>query len=530
MKKQEQYSAGIYGRLSKDDVGCGDSSSIISQKRILEKYVHDNGWTVYDYYIDDGYTGMNFDRPDFHRMLEDIEAGKINMVVVKDLSRLGRNYLLTGQYTDIYFPDRGVRFVALNDGFDSINSDNDIAPFRNILNQMYSTDISKKVRSAVQAKKQRGEFTSNYAPYGYQKDPSNKNRLVVEESGAAIVRRMFEMCAEGHGSKIIAKTLTREGVLSPSNHRRCLSGRDIDLSSNRWYTESVYNILKSRMYLGDMVQGIYECSRFKRTPTKRKPKDDWIITPNTHESIITKEIWEQAQNSINSRKRVMRTGEVQLFAGFVKCADCGRALGYAYSQGIPQYTCGQYRRYGREACTAHYIRKDNLIEVVLNDIRKHATLAAEDENALAQQLHSADADKEEHQIQLLASELAVAQSRYLELDKIIKRLFEQSVSGTITDNRFKKLSSEYETEQTGLEKRIGVIQKELDTVRQNRRDTSAWLNIIKEYADIRELDRIMLSELVDKITVGEARIVNGEKVIDITIYYRFIGAVGQLAA
>jgi DNA invertase Pin-like site-specific DNA recombinase len=472
---------------------------------------------------------MNYDRPEFQRMIGDIEAGKINFVATKDLSRLGRNYLLTGQYTDIYFPDRGVRFVALNDGIDSMNPDNDIAPFRNILNQMYSADISKKVRSAVRAKKQQGKFVSNYAPYGYQKNPSDKNKLIVEQSGAEVVRRIYEMCAEGHGSKVISKTLNKEGIPSPLCHRDKLLGRDPNRKTS-WHCETVNNILRSRIYLGDMVQGVYECSKFKRVPHKRRPKEDWIITPGTHEPIVAWEIWEQAQNSISSRKRVTQTGELQLFAGFVKCRDCGSALGYSNSQGIPQYTCGQYRRYGKEACTAHYIRKDTLAEIVLNDIRKHARLASEDENGLAQQLLSADADRVDRQIQTLNSELSATNTRYLELDKIIKRLFEQSASGMIPDARYQKLSAEYETEQSGLEKRIGEIQNELDTIRQNRRDSSAWLGIIKEYANIRELDRIVLSELIEKITVGETQIVDGEKVIDVTIYYRFIGAVGQLAA
>jgi DNA invertase Pin-like site-specific DNA recombinase len=529
MKEQKQYSVGIYCRLSKDDIGVGDSSSIISQKHILEKYADDNGWPVYDCYIDDGYTGMNYNRPDFRRMIDDIEAGKINLIEVKDLSRLGRNYLLTGQYTDIYFPDRGVRFIALNDGIDSINADNDIAPFRNILNQMYSTDISKKVRSAIGAKKQRGEFLSSYAPYGYQKDPANKNRLIIEDRGAEVVRRMYEMCAGGQGSRVISNMLNKEGILSPICHRDKLIGHESGRIS-RWNCETVNSILRSRIYLGDMVQGVYECSRFKRTPNKRRPKEEWIITPNTHEPLVAPELWEQAQTRIDSRKRVTRTGELQLFAGFVKCEDCGSALAYSNAQGIPQYTCGRNRRFGKEGCTCHYIRKDTLVEIVLNDIRKHARLAAEDEDQFAQQLQSMHGGKEERQMQALTNELSAAKIRYSELDRIIKRLFEQLVSGTVTDSRFQKLNTEYEAEQAGLEKRIGEIQTDLETIRQNERDSSAWLGIIKEYADIRELDRILLSELIDKITVGEARMVDGEKVIDVTIYYRFIGAVGQFAA
>jgi len=510
MKERKQYSVGIYCRLSKDDIGSGDSSSILSQKAMLEEYVHSNGWTVFDFYVDDGYSGTNFNRPDFQRMIDDIDSGNVNMVVVKDLSRLGRNYLMTGQYTEVYFPDREVRFVALNDGIDTENSDNDIAPFKNILNEMYSKDISKKVRSAVKTKKQRGEYLSNYAPYGYMKDPDNKNHLVIEESGAEIVRRMFEMGKSGMGSKMIANTLTREGILSPINHRAKLSKAAVGQEPNRWNAETVNSILKSRIYLGDMVQGIYECSRFKRAPSKRKSPEDWYITPNTHESIVDHETWEHVQICIGSRKRVTKSNEIQLFAGFLKCEDCGHTLSYAYCQGIPQYTCGYYRRFGREACSCHYIRKDTLEQVILNDIRRYARLAQDNEESLAEQLSALNGTQEEKRIQALSIELKTAQVRYAELDCIMKRLYEDSVSGRITDSRFQKMSADYEREQTELGKQIESKQNELDSIQQTKQDSSAWLSIIKDFADIQKLDRIVLSELIDKITVGESKIVNGK--------------------
>lgn len=523
--KHKHYNVGIYCRLSKDDIGNGDSSSIISQKSMLEKYVLDNCWTIYDYYVDDGFTGTNFNRPDFNRMIEDVEAGNINLVIVKDLSRLGRNYIMAGQYTEMYFPDHGVRFIALNDGIDTMQTDNDIAPFKNILNEMYSKDISKKVRSAVRAKKKKGDFLSNYAPLGYMKDPFNKNKLVIEESGAIVIRRIFKMCSEGKGSRLIANALNKEGILSPTNHRNKLYNKEINLNKNRWHSETIVSILRNRIYIGDMVQGIYECARFKRTPSKRRDKEDWIITPNTREPIIEREMWEQVQSCLDSRKRVMRTGEIQMFAGYVKCENCGYALSYSYSQGIPQYTCGQYRRYGREACTCHYIRKDVLMQVVLDDIRKHANLAIEDKESLANKILSLNDDKEEYKLQSLNAELKIAETRHSELDNIIKRLFEQSVTGAITENRFNKLFAEYEKEQSELQERISDIENELNTVQQNKKDSSTWLELIKNYAELQELDRIVLSELIDKITVGEAKLIDGEKVIDVTIYYRFVGAV-----
>jgi len=497
---------------------------------MLEEYARGNGWKIYDCYIDDGYSGTNYNRPDFQRMLDDIEDDKINMVIVKDLSRLGRNYIMTGQYTDIYFPDRGVRFIALNDGIDTINADNDIAPFKNILKEMYAKDLSKKTRTAIRAKKQRGEYVASYAPYGYKKDPDNKNRLVVDETSAAVVRRIYEMCKSGKGSKLIAKALNTDGVLSPSSYRLEAGLRGYKQEKSRWNTTTVHWILRSRVYLGYTVQGVLDCTMFRRMPPKRKPEDEWIITPNTHEPIVDIELWEHVQTQLNSRKRVTKSGEIQLFAGFVKCEDCGKALSYAYSHGIPQYTCGNYRRYGREACTCHYIRKDTLEHVILDDIRRYARLAVEDMDGFVQRCLSSSDDKEEQRKRSLSTELSTAKARYLELDKIIKRLFEQSVSETITESRFHKLSSEYEAEQAGLEKRIDELQNELETVRQNRRDMSAWLDIIKDYTDIQELDRVVLTELIDKITVGEARMVGGEKITDVTIYYRFVGAVGHLSA
>ncbi len=524
MKEQQRYVAGIYCRLSKDDDGAGDSSSILTQKSMLEKFVEDHGWTVYDRYIDDGYSGTNFNRPDFQRMIDDIEDGKINMVVVKDLSRLGRNYLLTGQYTEIYFPDRGVRFIALNDGIDTINSDNDIVPFKNILNEMYSKDISKKVRSAVRAKKLNGEYVSAFSPYGYMKDPANKNKLIIEESGAKIVRRIYEMCAGGLGTVSIAKILNKEGVLAPINHREAIS-QDCNKKPRKkyqWGSNAVITILRSRMYKGDLVQGTYDCARYKRRASKIKPKADWIITPNAHEPIIDEETWNYVQRCLNSRKRVMRNNELQLFAGFVKCVDC---MAYGKRYGIEYYCCGLYRRLGTEYCTHHYINKKVLTQIVLDDIRKYARLAQEEQEEFAQHMAAINNNQEDHQIQMMETELSIAEARSAELDMIIKGLYEDSVTGKITDKRFQKLSAGYEAEQADIDKKIETFKEEIDKLQRSKRDVSAWLEIIKKYADLKELDRIVLGELIEKITVGETKLVNGTKHIEITIYYRFVGAI-----
>ena len=529
MKKHERNSAGIYCRLSKDDIARDDndngSSSIISQRSMLEKYVRDNGWTIYDYYIDDGYSGTNYNRPNFQRMIEDIEADKINIVVVKDLSRLGRNYIQTGQYTDIYFPDRGVRFIALNDGIDTKDIDNDITPFKNILNQMYSTDLSKKIRSSVKMKHLKGEYISNYAPYGYQKDPMNKNRLIVEGTGAVIVERIYNLCASGHGTPYIAKILNREEVPCPRHHRTALDPKYKVKKQYEWVPETLHGILRSRIYKGDLVQGTYECPRFRRTPIKRKPQNEWIITPNTHEAIINEDLWNYVQKCLDVRKRVQRNGEPQLFSGFIKCADCGYALAYSRRYGTEYYSCGLHRRKGKEICSQHYINKQVLIEVVLNDIRKHAQMAVDDMNGFASKLAVQNGDTEQQQIKAFSDEVKTAEARFSELDHIIEQIYEDKVTGILSDIRFSKLADRYEAEQAALEKQVIGLKIEMERLKANKRDTSSWLNLIKGYADIKELDRTVLGELVEKITVGEAKVINSVKNIEITIYYRFIGPV-----
>ena len=526
MKKHEQYNVGVYCRLSKDDDDhSGDSSSIASQKAMLEKYVRENGWTIFDIYIDSGHTGTNYNRPEFQRMIEDIEAGKINLVAVKDLSRLGRNYIETGQYTDIYFPDRGVRFVALNDGIDSMNSDNDIAPFKNILNQMYSNDLSKKVRSAVRTKKQDGNYLSNYAPYGYQKDPSDKNRLIIEETGAVVAKRIYDLCASGHGTPYIAKVLNNEGIPSPRNHREIVLPGHTEKRKYEWTPETIHGILRSQIYKGDLVQGVYDCARFRRTPSKRKPSDEWVIMPNTHEAIINDELWYYVQNCLNTRKRVQRNGEPQLFNGFIRCAQCGYALACASRYGTEYYSCGLYRRKGKEKCTQHYINKKALIETVLNDIRNNARIATENTAALVSKLAAQNDDKAEQKIQALLSELEAAESRCAELDRIMEQLYEDKVTGSLTDARFRKLADKYEAEQYAKEKVISENKSEIERLKANKKDAAAWVELIRKHADIQELDRTVLGELIEKITVGEAQIIDGVKRMEIMIYYRFVGAV-----
>jgi len=528
MEKQKKYNVAIYCRLSKDDdVRGSESSSIISQKEILERHVKQNRWRIHDYYIDDGWSGTNFRRPAFERMIEDIDDGKINLVITKDLSRLGRNYIQTGQFTEIYFPSKSVRYIALNDGVDTVDNDNGMAPFLNVLNDFYAKDVSKKVRTAVRAKKQRGDFVSSYAPYGYQKDPANRNRLIIEESGAKIVRRIFEMARADMGSKTIAKILNDEDVLSPSSHRAAMGLAGYKQKRNRWDPGTVMWILRNRMYIGDMVQGIHDCAPFKRTPTKRKPKDEWIITPGTHEPIVDVETWELVQKLISARKRPTKGKTIQLFAGFLKCEDCGLSLGYSASRGCENYTCSTYRRNGSKFCSCHYIRKDVLEQVVLDDIKKYSKLAKHQADELSKQVHAQNGDKDTIHLKALSTELERLNARNEELNHILRRLYEDNISGKISDGRFGSFLSDYEKEQSDIRVKIQSTEQTLEEVKANQKDTHSWIRLIRNYTRIKKLDRTVLTELVDKIVVGEAKEVDGHKVTDVTIYYRFVGAVNE---
>jgi len=538
MKELSSYNVGVYCRLSKQDRKDDrsgsrrreESVSIQTQRDILGKYVKDRkgkGWRVYDYYVDEDYTGTNFNRPGFERLIEDIEAGTVNMVVVKDLSRLGRSHIETDTYMEVYFPSRGVRVIAVDENIDSLNMDEStdiIIPIKNMLNELYSRDLSRKVKSALKAKKENGEYISSFAPIGYKRDPKNKNRLIIEESGAMVVRHIFEMARADIGSRKICKVLNDEGVPTPFNHReRVLKG--LEPKPALWSSEAVNFILRNRVYLGDTVQGVIECARFKKTPSKRKPKEDWIITKGTHEPLVDAETFELVRKMIDARNRPTKGNVIQLFAGLVKCEDCGYALGYSFGNNIEQYTCGQYRRHGKKFCTCHYIRKDVLEKVVLDDIRKYSKLAKHETNKLTRLLHEQNGDKDAGHIKTLASELDKLNTRIVELGCVLKRLYEDNINGKINDTMFSKFLTDYQQEQSEVQAKIINTEQQIRAIKVNQRDTDSWIRLIQSYTKIKKLDRTILTELVDKITVGEAREVDGNKVTDVTIYYRFVGAV-----
>lgn len=538
LKKQKNlYNAALYCRLSRDDENSSESESILNQKQILSDFAKENKFNIVDYYVDDGYSGTNFDRPAFKRMIKDIENGTVNVVITKDLSRLGRNYILTGQYTEIYFPSKGVRYIAINDGFDSNNSDNDIAPFKNIINEMVAKDTSKKVKSVFQAKMKKGEYIGSYAPYGYKKDPENKNRFIIDEPAAEIVKRMFYLATIGYGSRKIAKTFNEEGILPPAVYR-CLHLTHTPVEkftkTSRWSDQAVNDMLHNMAYLGHMVQGKSKKTSFKVKKLEMQPKEEWIIVYNTHEAIIDKELFDEVQYRLKSKYREKRIG-INLFAGITKCADCGYAMTYSprHKKGLASLFCSNYRRRGKEGCTNHMINYDLLCEIVIEEIRKYAQLAIEDEEAILKKLKDKTKDTDKIGKIALEEELTKAEKRYREIDDLIQHLYEDNVRGKITDERFTKLSVNYENEQKEVKERITNLKFDIVNFKDTSKNNERFIELIKKYSNITELNPVIMHELIDRIEIGQGYYEKSEatgkreKHQDITIYYKFIGNLEQ---
>jgi len=536
MREQQNYQAAIYCRLSSEDGPDHESMSIGNQRSLLTEYVEKQGWEIVDTYIDDGFSGTNFDRPGFQRMIADIEKGKVNLVITKDLSRLGRNYIMCGQYTEIYFPERHVRYIALNDGVDTLNqaSSMDITPFKHILNDMYAKDISTKIKSTLHAKAKRGEYLGALDPYGYLRSPEDKHKLIVNEETAPVVRRMFEMCAAGIGARSIATTLNNEGILSPTEYTRFRKHNpDTDGEFVRrgfWTRTYVQFMLKNEIYVGSMVQGRQYTPTYRSKKREPIPKENWIVVPNMHEPLITRELFDEAQRKLQSRKKVA-TGpskEPHLFAGLFFCEACGTAMRQSYTQNgkYTYFVCGKNHAIGSVACSSHYINYDTVYQVVREDIRRNAILFSEDRERAAQKLMELKCADEHKRTEKMKRELVLAKKRLGELDVKLKRTYEDNVSGKLPDHIFSMFIADYDQEKAAVKATIADLEKSLAKVQDTAADIDRFAALIQKYTSFEELDRFMLNELIDRITIyetpGMGRNRKGKEKI-ITIYYKFVG-------
>jgi DNA invertase Pin-like site-specific DNA recombinase len=525
--------AAIYCRLSRDDGSDAESNSISTQRMMLTKYANDNGFVIFDEYIDDGISGTTFERASFKRMVEDIEKRKVNVVIVKDLSRLGRNNALVSFYTEIFFVDRDIRFIAVNDGIDTANGDNEIMPFKSVINEYYARDISKKIRSARKVRAQKGEFSACIAPIGYVKDPKDRHRLIVEESGAKIVKYIFELAISGLGTTKIAHKLNDEGI--PSIRRRWAKiYPDMAFNYERrlppaWSACSVQAVLKNRTYLGSVINGKSTTKSFKNRKIVLNPKESWVEVSNMHEAIIDENTFNMAQRVICMKQRDNTTHYDNIYAGFLKCSDCGTGLSYKgtrhRSGASTSFICTRYRTQkeierGR-GCTGHYISSRVLEDSVLGSIRKYAAEAKAHENDLASFAESIVKDNSNAILRQTKNEFDRISQRKDELDTIIERIYEDSILGNISIERYQSMSAKYEQELSQIAERLNELNFKMNAESGRVDNAVRFLAVVQKYTNAQTLTRQMLIELVEKIVVYNAigRGKNRKQRVD--IYFRF---------
>ena len=539
MKKQQHYKAALYCRLSVDDGNFGGSVSIETQKILLEQYCKDHKITDYKFYCDDGCSGTNFDRPSFKKMLSDIDEGKINLVIVKDLSRFGRNYVEAGMYVQ-RFTDSNIRFIAADDNYDSlVNSDDLLFPIKNVVNEMYARDVSKKTKAAKKAKARDGQFIGSKAPFGYKIDPNDRHHLIVDEPAAQVVKRIFRLASEGVGYNKMAKIFREEKVLTPIAYFN-LNNPDYFKSDYwrkefDWHVTSIRAILNNEVYLGKLVYGKQRNKSMKSKEKVRNPKEDWIVVENCHEPIITQELWDTVHKILNAKHRPAKAGEVQMFAGLLYCSDCGHCLTYSQKQRKDgsyhgAYSCWMYKTHGKEYCASHYITFDTIYELVLIDIQRNLFQYRKNTDkfkSILSRKYQSDSQKQAEQITL---EYEQKQKRCEELDKIISRLYEDNVLGRIGDERYESMSQSYELEQVEIKKALPILKSKIDELKRQSDCADNFINVIKKYTIIDKLDAAILNELIDKIVVHhKEQAEDGRTFQQIEIYYRFVGKLGTVS-
>lgn len=541
MTEEKTYNVGIYCRLSNDDERSGESVSIENQKLLLQQYVRSQGWNEIDVYIDDGYSGTNFNRPGVKRLIEDAKAKRINVILVKDLSRFGRNYIEFGQYTDYLFPSIGCRFIALNNGIDTQNSDssNDVMCFLNLFNEFYSRDTSKKVKAVKRACAENGMFMGTYPPYGYLRSPEDKHRFVIDEETAPVVRRIFELRAAGQSYAGIAGILNSENILPPGAlYYQRLGKEDKRRVNHLWVNNTIKGILENEAYIGNMVQGQHGTMSYKMRRQVDRPPEDWIRVEGTHQPIISKELWETvlAVNKKKVRKTSNTRGGNNLFCGLVYCADCGFKMVYRvanskYKDGTTKtqkyLLCGSYARSGNSACTRHSIKEEVLYELVLADIREKAQYAEYDYNGLLDRLVYLKESEQQGFIASAEQELKAVINRLAELEKLTQSLYEDKCNGDVPQGVFQMLMQKYETERSSKTALLPELQARVKARQGVRQEVDCWLGLIRQYTELKQLDESILFELVDRIEVGELEQTPVGPMRDVKVVYRYVGNVDE---
>lgn len=537
MSKQTTYNAGIYVRLSQEDMRAGESLSIENQKLILTKYVKEQGWNISNIYVDDGYSGTDFNRPGVSSLLEDAKTGKINLIVVKDLSRFGRNYIQVGQYIDYIFPTYKIRFIALNDNIDTANKDSsamDMMPIVNLFNEWHAASTSKKIKAVIEANCKSGKYRATMAPYGYIKGNDENHLPVVDEPAASVVRRIFEMRSQGISPRHIADTLNEEKIPIPSDYYYARLGKpNPRRTSHLWCTERITTICKNPTYLGHLVQMRTTTISYKNHKVVKRPEEEMVVIKNTHEPLVSQEIWDKVREIEKSvsQGRKTKKGETMPLSGLMFCADCGEKMRLGTnnttngSKKLPRkyirhnYQCGAYSRFGKFYCTSHYIKMKDINALVLADIRSMAELVVADEECARQQFLTKKEKVNAHQTAEEQKRLRDSKYRLAELEKLIPSIYEDKVLGKIPENVCVSLLEKYQAEQKALSEEVEQLEAKLNAVKQDKSDVEEFIRRLKKYTDVQELTREMCLELIEYITIDEYA---KDRPRDIHIYYKLL--------
>ena len=515
----------LYCRLSQDDMLDGESNSITNQKAILQKFAEDNGFPNPTFYVDDGVSGTTWERDGFKAMMADIEDGKVATVITKDLSRLGRDYLKTGELIEMVFPDYDVRYIAVNDNVDTAKSENELLAFKNIFNDWYARDCSKKIRAVFRAKGQSGKHLCPPV-YGYKKSDTDKNLWVIDETAAEVVRKIFKLCIEGYGPVQIARILTEQGIPTPTAYALS-QGRDNgrhNAKTYRWGAQTICHILERLEYCGHTVNFKTHMKSYKIHKIVYNPQDEWQIFENTHEPIITQEMFDLVQELRKNKRRPQRSEVVNPFAGMVYCADCGEKMYLSRRKNErpeqEHMRCSTYAKDG-DKCTVHYIRTCVLNEIVLGELNKLLASVRENEDEFVQTAMSNSVQRKSSELTKAKKTLKQAQKRIAELDRLFTRLYEDNVLGKISDERFAMMSAGYEDEENKLKATVQELTAYIDTAEQKSSDVTSFLQVVHRYERIEKLTPEIMHELIDKIIVHEADKSSGKRFQQIDIIYRF---------
>ena len=524
---QQQITA-LYCRLSNEDDLDGESNSIQNQRALLQKYADDHGFANIRFFVDDGYTGTNFSRPAMQEMLSLVEAGQVSTVIVKDMSRFGRDYLQVGHYTEIEFPSKNVRFIAVNDGVDSERGDSDFTPVRNLFNDFYAKDTSRKVRAVIKAKGMRGEHL-NRPPYGYLEDPEKKGHWIIDPETSPIVKRIFDLAMQGKGPAKIATILREEQVLTAKAAYAKRNGTPLPAEPFTWKDASVVDILERMEYTGCTCSfKTYSKSYKLKKRIPNKPEDTYVVE-NTQEAIVPKALWERVQELRQERHRSIQRAEREgMFAGIMFCADCGSRLHFATCKSFEgkqdHYVCSNYKS-GRGECSCHYIREDVLRNIVLERIRAVTAYVREDAEGFQLEWMQSTRKAQDSSIRQNQKQLAQAKKRLEDIDTLITRLYEDHVLGSLSDDRYQKMMSDYEAEQERLKTEIAVMEEWIDQQQEDNDNYDHFAALVEKYVNIPELTTNIVNEFVKKIIVHEADKSSGHRRQTIEIVFNFVGKV-----